>query len=60
LKNVEPTKEGKPLYRWIEGEVESELEKNFWEKHKEIENYREKMKDEVFDLMKKYYWNLWD
>jgi len=36
------------------------LEKNFWKKHKEIENYRKKTKDEGFDLMKKYFWNLWD
>jgi len=51
---------GKPWYRLVEGEVEPELEKSFWEKHKEIENYREKMKDEGFDLMKKYFRNLWD
>ena len=53
-------KDGKPLYRWITGEVEPELEKRFWDKRKEIENYREKMKDEGFELMKKYFWNLWD
>jgi hypothetical protein len=53
-------KEGKPLYRWIHGEVEPELKKNFWKKDKEIRDYRNKMKDEGFDLMKKYFWNLWD
>jgi len=45
-------KNGKPLYHWITGEVEPELEKKFWDKRKEIEDYREKMKDEGFDLMK--------
>jgi len=45
-------KDGMPLYRL--------LEKDFWRKQKEIKAYREKMKDEGFDLMKKYFWNLWD
>ena len=37
-----------------------ELEQNYHKREKEIDNYRNKMKDEGFDLFKKYFWNLWD
>jgi hypothetical protein len=32
----------------------------FLEREKEIFQYREDMKNEAFDLLKKYFWNLWD
>jgi hypothetical protein len=51
---------GAPLYRMIQGEVEPELERNFRKKQKEILDYQNTMKDEGLDLMKKYFWNLWD
>jgi len=48
------------LYPLVFGDVEPELEENYQRREEEIENYREKMKDEGFDLMKRYFWNLWD
>ena len=37
-----------------------ELEKKYFEREKEIIEYRDEMKNEAFDLLKKYFWNLWD
>ena len=48
------------LHPLVFGDVEPELEKNYRKREEEIENYREKMKDEGFDLLKKYFWILWD
>lgn len=39
---------------------DSELRKKWYNRELEISNYRNKMKDEAFRLLKKYFWNLWD
>ena len=36
------------------------IDKLYHEEEKRIDEYREKCKDEVFDLMKKYFFALWD
>ena len=46
--------------RLVTKEVEPELKKNYWKKIREIEDYREKMKNEGLELFSKYFWNLWD
>jgi hypothetical protein len=46
--------------RLITKEVNPELEKNYRKKILEIDNYREKMKNEGFELFSKHFWNLWD
>ena len=51
---------GEQLYELITGEVEPELEENYRKKTLEIQEYREKMKNEGFELFSKYFWNLWD
>jgi len=50
-------KEGKQLYRLNEGEVELELKENYHNKMFEIEEYKNKMKNEGFELFSKYFWN---
>ena len=40
--------------------VDKELEEKYFNREKEIIEYRDKMKNEAFDLLKKYFWNLWD
>lgn len=59
---VEKTdKKGKPLtYRLITNEPEPELKEKYWNREKEICEYRDAMKNEAFDLLKKYFFNLWD
>jgi hypothetical protein len=52
--------EGKKLFRWVHGDVEPELEANYWKRQRELEDYRDVMKNEGLDLFKKYFWNLWD
>jgi hypothetical protein len=42
------------------GEVDPELEKNYYQKQRMIEAYRENMKNEGLDLFKEYFWDLWD
>lgn len=37
-----------------------EIRENWFQREKEISNYRVKMKDEAFRLFSKYFWNLWD
>jgi len=51
---------GEKLYRLETKEVEPVLEENFRRKNIEINEYREKMKNEGFELFSKYFWNLWD
>lgn len=46
--------------KWKFNKAEPELEQKYKQKRKEIYEYRTKMKDEGFDLLKKYFWNLWD
>jgi len=47
-------------YRLETAEAEPELEENYHKKTLEIEEYRNKMKNEGFELFNKYFWNLWD
>jgi hypothetical protein len=56
----EENEHGKKLYRMNEGEVEPELKENYFKKLHEIENYKDKMKNEGLELFSKYFWNLWD
>lgn len=52
---------GKPkLYTLKTNEPDEEIREKFWNREKEIAEYREKCKDEAFDLLKKYFYNLWD
>jgi hypothetical protein len=60
-KVVEYDEKGKPkLWQLITHDAEKELEDNFKRREEEIAQYREDMKNEAFDLLKKYFWNLWD
>lgn len=43
-----------------QNKVDEELQKNYFKKEEENELYKEKMKDEAMDLLKKYFYNLWD
>ena len=36
------------------------IDKLYMEEEKRLMEYREKCKDEAFDLMKKYFFSLWD
>lgn len=40
--------------------IDKELEEKYFNREKEISEYRDEMKNEAFDLLKKYFWNLWD
>lgn len=52
---------GKPkTYRLVTNEPDKELSKKYWDKCEEIAKYRDDCKNEAFDLLKKYFWNLWD
>lgn len=52
---------GKPkLFKLKDREIDKDLEKSYWEEEKKIANYREQCKNEAFDLIKKYFYNLWD
>ena len=52
---------GKPkLYRLVTNEPDPELKEKFWNREEEIEKFREERKNEAFDLIKKYFYNLWD
>lgn len=54
-------KNGKPkLYRLVTEEPEPELKEKFWKREEEIAQWREDRKNEAFDLLKKYFWALWD
>ena len=53
--------EGKPIcYELKTNEPPEELKEKYFNREQEIFEYRNKMKDEAFDLIKKYFWNLWD
>jgi hypothetical protein len=47
-------------YSLIEGKVDPELEDNYRKKTLELEEYKDKMKNEGFELFSKYFGNLWD
>ena len=52
---------GKPLsYRLVTNDPEPELKEKYWNREKEIAEYRDSLKNEAFDLLKKYFYNLWD
>ncbi len=52
---------GKPLtYKMKEKKVDKNLEDNYRRRLNEIAQYREECKDEAFDLLKKYFYHLWD
>ena len=54
-------KKGKPMsYRLVTNEPEKDLKKKYFDREAEIEEYRESMKDEAFDLLKRYFYCLWD
>lgn len=63
-KHTEPIKfdeNGKPkLYAFKLNKVNKELEKKWLERNNEILKYRDDMKTEAFNLINKYFWNLWD
>ena len=47
-------------YQLIQHEPDKELEKKYFEREKEIEQNKENFKNEALDLLKKYYYSLWD
>jgi len=47
-------------YSLIEGNVDPELQENYHKKTLEIEEYKDKMKNEGLELFSKYFWNLWN
>lgn len=52
---------GKPkLYQLVTNEPDEDLKEKYYNREKEIMDYRISMKDEAFDLIKKYFYNLWD
>lgn len=40
--------------------VDKELENKYYKREEEIWSYKQKMKDEAMDLIKKYFYHLWD
>ena len=58
---VSVDKKGKPkLYRLKTNEPDENIKEKYWKKEEENNKYREDMKNEAFDLLKKYFYNLWD
>ena len=52
---------GKPtLYQLKTNEPDEDLREKFWNREEEIAKYREGCKDEALDLIKKYFYHLWD
>lgn len=47
-------------YKFKHKHINKELEQKYWDKEYENESYKNKMKDEALDLIKKYFYNLWD
>lgn len=41
-------------------ETPDEVKENYYKRENEIFEYRNKCKDEALDLIKEYFWNLWD
>ena len=44
----------------LTNEPDEKIKKKYKKRNEEIEEYRDKMKDEAFDLLKKYFYHLWD
>ena len=40
--------------------IRKELEEKYRQRSEEIAKYRDEMKNEAFDLLKKYFYHLWD
>ena len=58
---IKTDEKGKPqLYRLKEREVDPELKEKYFNRMVEISNFRTERKDEAFDLIKKYFYCLWD
>lgn len=54
-------KNGKPLlHKFKLNEPDPKLQKKWLNREKEIDTYRDNMKTEAFNLINKYFWNLWD
>ena len=54
-------KNGNPiLHTFVFKEVEPKLRENYWKEEERINTYRDDMKTEAFNLINKYFWNLWD
>lgn len=57
----ETDKKGNPkLWRMVERKADEELERKYFDREKEISQYRDDCKNEAFDLLKEYFWALWD
>lgn len=48
------------LFRFDFKEVDPELKKNYFDESRRIDEYRDNMKTEAFNLINKYFWHLWD
>ena len=60
-KIVEYDEKGKPkLWQLVTGEQDEAIKEKYFKKEEENFRYKEQMKDEAFDLIKKYFYNLWD
>ena len=60
-KVVEYDEKGKPkLWQLVTGEPTPELEKKYFKKEKENAEYQKERMEEAFDLIKKYFYHLWD
>lgn len=54
-------KNGNPILHTFDfKEVEPKLRENYWKEEERINTYRDDMKTEAFNLINKYFWNLWD
>ena len=52
---------GKPVLHTFDfKEVDPELKKNYFDESRRIDEYRDNMKTEAFNLINKYFWHLWD
>ena len=47
-------------YLFMRSEPDKELEKKYFERQKEIEKNKDDFKNEAMDLLKKYFYDLWD
>lgn len=48
------------VYVLKQKEIDKELENNYWKQEEKNWKYKEQMKNEALDLIKKYFYNLWD